>query len=58
MAAKDLKDLKFLNDVERIKNILRKYFEYDDDGDPNDDYDPNFSANDAVDEIHQIVGKI
>ena len=32
MRVKDLKDLKFLDDVERIKNILRKYFAYDDNG--------------------------
>ena len=41
-----------------IRKVLRKYFEYDDNGNPNKEYDPNFSANDAVDEIYQIVGKI
>ena len=47
-----------MNDIEQIKNVLRKYFEYDDNGNPNEEYDPNFSANDAIDEIHQIVEKI
>ena len=47
-----------MNDIEQIKNVLRKYFEYDDNGNPNEEYDPSFSANDAIDEIHQIVGKI
>ena len=47
-----------MNDIEQIKNVLRKYFEYDDNGNPNEEYDPNFSANDAIEEIHQIAGKI
>lgn len=47
-----------MNDIEQIKNVLRKYFEYDDNGNPNEEYDPNFSATDAIEEIHQIAGKI
>lgn len=47
---------------DEIKNaitiVLRKYFEYDDNGNPNELYDPMFSSTDAIDEIHAIVGKI
>lgn len=47
-----------MNKLEQIKNVLRKYFEYDDQGNPNDAYDPDFAPQDAIDEIHNIVGKI
>ena len=38
--------------------VLKKYFEYDDNGNPNNTYVPGFSAQDALDEIHEIVGDI
>lgn len=38
------------NNILDIKKVLRKYFE------GNDEYDPNFSAQDAIDEIAAIVG--
>ena len=41
-----------------IKQVLLKYFEYDDDGKPNPAYDPSFSAAEAIDEIHDLIGKI
>ena len=41
-------DLK--QDLEDIRGVLRKYFE------GYDEYDPNFSAQDAIDEISAIVG--
>lgn len=44
--------------VERVRNVLRRYFERDDSGNENKDYDDGMSAQDAVDEIHQIVGEI
>jgi hypothetical protein len=47
-----------MNDIEKIKNVLRKYFEYDDHGNPNEEYDPDMYPQDALDEIHEIVGKI
>lgn len=50
MARKSLKD--------QIKEVLRKYFEEDDRGHKNEDYDDTFSAQDAIDEIHDIVGDI
>ena len=43
---------------DKIADILRKYFEYDDNGNPNDNYDPNYSAEDAIDDIHELIGKI
>ena len=42
----------------RIANVLRKYFQYDDCGEPNDEYDPDFTPQDALDEIHEIIGDI
>ena len=42
----------------KIENILYRYFEYDDGGNPNEQYDPNFSAQDALDEIKEAVGGI
>ena len=42
----------------QIVAVLRRYFEYDDKGNPNAEYDPNYSAEDAIDDIHGIVGKI
>ena len=42
----------------RIANVLKKYFEYDDNGEPNDEYDPAFEASSALDEIHEIIGDI
>ena len=50
MAKKSLK--------EQIKEVLRKYFEEDDHGHENEDYDDTFSAQDAIDEIHDIIGDI
>lgn len=44
--------------ISKIKAVLRKYFEVDDSGVDNAEYDPNFSAQDAIDEIHEIVGNI
>lgn len=41
-----------------IKAVLRRYFEVDDNGNPNPTFDENFTAQDAIDEIHGIVGDI
>ena len=40
------------NDILEIKKVLRKYFE------GNEEYDPDFSAQDAIDEIQDIVGDL
>ncbi len=42
----------------KVAGILRKYFEYDDNGEPNKEYDPAFDAASALDEIHSLVGHI
>lgn len=47
-----------MSKLEEIRNVLRRYFESDDNGKDNPDYDPYFSAQDAIDEIHDIVGDI
>lgn len=44
--------------IHQIKEVLKKYFECDDKGKPNESYDETFSAQDAIDEIHDIVGEI
>ena len=41
-----------------IKRVLRRYFECDDNGNPNPEYDSYFTAQAALDEIHDIVGDI
>ena len=43
---------------EQIREVLKKYFEFDDSGNKNEDYDETFAAQDAIDEIHDIVGDI
>lgn len=42
----------------KIKAVLRRYFEVDDDGNSNPEFDENFSADVAIDEIHEIIGDI
>lgn len=44
--------------IEDVKETLRRYYRFDDKGRPNKGYDEAFSAQDAVDEIHDIVGDI
>ena len=44
--------------IEKIKNVLRRYFDYNDHGDPNEQFDPDCTAQDAIDDIHEIVGEI
>lgn len=40
----------------RIKAVLRRYFEADDDGNPNPEYDAYFEPQAALDEIKEAVG--
>lgn len=42
----------------RIKKVLRRYFECDDNGDRNKEYDGTYGAQEAIDDIHEIVGGI
>ncbi len=41
-----------------IKQILLKYFECDDSGDQSPFHDPDYSAQDAIDDIHDLIGDI
>ena len=42
----------------KIKAVLRRYFETNDDGEPNEEFDDGYTAQQAVDDIHDIVGEI
>lgn len=42
--------------MNRIVLVLKKYFESDDFGNHNPEFETDFSAQDAIDEIHEIVG--
>ena len=44
--------------IHQIKKVLKKYFEEDDHGRKNKDYDESYSAQDAIDDIHEIIGEI
>jgi len=41
--------------MEKIRGVLARYFECDFDGNLNQNYDPLFSAQDAIDAIVEIV---
>lgn len=43
---------------EKIKAVLRRYFEINDEGLDNPEYDEDFTSQDAIDAIHEIVGDI
>ena len=47
-----------MDKIERIKNVLRRYFEAHSNGEVSKTYDECFAASDAIDEIHEIVGNI
>ena len=42
----------------RIAEVLRRYFDTNDNGDPNPEFDDCFTAEEAIDEIHDIIGEI
>lgn len=42
----------------KIKAVLRRYFEVNDNGDPNPEFDDSFEPQAVIDEIHEIVGDI
>lgn len=44
--------------LEKIRNVLRRYFETDDNDNPNKEYDENYCAQAAINDIHSIVGNI
>lgn len=41
-----------------IKNILLRYFEVDDNGNASSKFDSDYTAQQCVDDIHDIVGEI
>ena len=45
-------------EIEKIKNVLRRYFDTDDNGEVSKTFDEYFTASEAIDEIHEIVGNI
>lgn len=44
--------------VEKIKAIMRRYFLYDDNGDPNPTFGEYYTAEEAIDDIKDLVGEI
>lgn len=42
----------------KIKGVLRRYFETDDCGNDNKEFDDSYTAQQAIDDIHDIVGDI
>lgn len=42
----------------KIKAVLRRHLPTDDNGDPNAEFDDCFTAEEAIDEIYDIVGGI
>lgn len=42
----------------KIRAVLRRYFEVDDNGNPNPEYDESFEPQAAIDEIYEIIGVI
>ena len=44
--------------LDEIRAVLRRYFECNDNGDPNPEYDEIFEPQSALDAIHEIIGKI
>lgn len=44
--------------VEKIKAIMRRYFECDDNGNPNPTFDECYTAQEVVDDIKDLVGEI
>lgn len=44
--------------TDKIKSVLRRYFEIDDNGELNKEFDDDYTAQAAIDDIHDIVGDI
>lgn len=42
----------------KIKAVLRRHLPTDDNGEPNEEFDDCFTAEEAIDEIYDIVGGI
>ena len=48
----------YTNLKNRIADVLRTYFEIDDNGEPSKKFDPDFTSQEAIDRIHEIIGDI
>ena len=47
------------NDIKsKIVAVLRRYCAWNDNGEPNPEFDNTFTAEAALDEVHSIVGEI
>lgn len=44
--------------AEKLRKLLRRYFETNVNGDPIPEHDPNYTAQDFVDDVHFLVGRI
>lgn len=44
--------------AEEIRHLLRRYFEVNDNGDPNPEYDSYYTAENFVDDVHDLIGNI
>lgn len=44
--------------AEEIRHLLRRYFECNDNGDQNPEHDPDYTAQNFIDDIHELVGNI
>lgn len=42
--------------IEKIRNVLRRYFEFDDNGDKTEEFDEDYCSQAAIDDIHSIIG--
>ena len=42
----------------KLRQLLRRYFECNDNGNPNSEHDPDYTAQDFVDDVHDLVGNI
>ena len=44
--------------AKNIRNLLKRYFECNDNGDPNPEHDPYYTAQDFADDVHDLIGDI
>ena len=44
--------------AEKIRKLLRRYYETDDNGDPIPEHDPNYTLLDFADDVHFLVGRV
>ena len=47
-----------MDKLEQIKEVLRRYYWLNDEGVPNQKYNPSMTSTEAIDKIREIVGPI